>query len=118
MSHSRGEVVWEEINIADIGGIKIGNAQNQEAMTGVTVVLFDGPNAGGVDVSGGGPGISGDAAPLADDQSGAVKRPCALRRLRLWLERFSWGDALPGGAGDGTAGTQYGHSAGLPILHF
>lgn len=47
MSHSRGEVVWEEINIADIGGIKIGNAQNQEAMTGVTVVLFDGPNAEG-----------------------------------------------------------------------
>ena len=55
MSHSRGEVAWEEINIADIGGFRIGNAQDQEAMTGVTVVLFDGPNAGGVDVSGGGP---------------------------------------------------------------
>lgn len=49
MSHSRGEVAWEEINIADIGGFRIGNAQDQEAMTGVTVVLFDGPNAGGVD---------------------------------------------------------------------
>ena len=36
-------------------GLKIGNAQNEEAMTGVTVLLFDHGATIGVDVSGGGP---------------------------------------------------------------
>ena len=46
---------WEEISITDIAGVKIGNAQDEDAMTGVTVFLFDPPSIGGVDVSGGGP---------------------------------------------------------------
>lgn len=43
------------IKITDIEGIRIGNAQDYDAMTGVTVILFDVENNGGVDVSGGGP---------------------------------------------------------------
>ena len=46
---------WKEIPISQIGGFRIGNAQDMEAMTGVTVILFDGENRGGIDVSGGGP---------------------------------------------------------------
>lgn len=55
MCHSREGMCWEEISITDLAGIKIGNAQDPDAMTGVTVFLFDPPSIGGVDVSGGGP---------------------------------------------------------------
>lgn len=55
MDHNGCEMCWKEISITEIEGIRIGNAQNEEAMTGVTVILFDKPNTGGVDVSGGGP---------------------------------------------------------------
>ena len=47
----------KEFPIEKMDGFRIGNAQNEEAGTGVTVVLFDkdkGARAG-VDVSGGGP---------------------------------------------------------------
>ncbi|MBQ9239066.1 MAG: P1 family peptidase [Treponema sp.] len=43
-----------EIPITAIDGIRIGNAQDYTGMTGVTVVLFDTHNAGGIDISGGG----------------------------------------------------------------
>lgn len=46
---------WKKINITDLDGVRIGNAQDTKAMTGVTVFLFDKPNTGGIDVSGGGP---------------------------------------------------------------
>lgn len=55
MRHSPEERCWEKIGITDIAGMKIGNAQDQNAMTGVTVFLFDPSSIGGVDVSGGGP---------------------------------------------------------------
>ncbi len=45
----------KEIKFEDIKGIRIGNAQNYEGMTGVTVMIFDEENTGGIDVSGGGP---------------------------------------------------------------
>lgn len=44
-----------EIPITDIPGLRIGHAQNEEAKTGVTVLIFDQGAAGGVDISGGGP---------------------------------------------------------------
>lgn len=50
----RNEIVTE-INISEIAGLRIGNAQNDEAKTGVTVLLFEDGARGGVDVSGGGP---------------------------------------------------------------
>lgn len=44
-----------EIPITDLKGLRIGNAQNEEAKTGVTVLLFDNGARAGVDISGGGP---------------------------------------------------------------
>lgn len=55
MCRNQEEMGWEEISITDLAGVKIGNAQDEDAMTGVTVFLFDPPSIGGVDVSGGGP---------------------------------------------------------------
>ncbi len=46
---------WQEISITEMEGLRIGNAQNEEARTGVTVLLFDHGARVGVDVSGGGP---------------------------------------------------------------
>ncbi len=45
----------KEIPITDLAGLRIGNAQDYEAMTGVTVLLFDHGAKAGVDISGGGP---------------------------------------------------------------
>lgn len=45
-----------EINIRDIEGFKIGNAQDLEAATGCTVIICEKGAAGGVDVRGGAPG--------------------------------------------------------------
>lgn len=45
----------KEISITDIQGLRIGNAQNDEARTGVTVLLFDQGAKVGMDISGGGP---------------------------------------------------------------
>jgi L-aminopeptidase/D-esterase-like protein len=48
-------VLADEINIRDMDGFRIGNAQNAEAKTGVTVIIFDKKARVGIDVSGGGP---------------------------------------------------------------
>lgn len=45
----------KEIEFFEIDGVRIGNAQNIEAQTGVTVLLFDNGAAVGIDISGGGP---------------------------------------------------------------
>jgi len=42
--------------ISDIDGIRVGNAEDREAWTGVTVILPDQPAVGAVDVRGGAPG--------------------------------------------------------------
>lgn len=44
-----------EIGIMDVGGFRIGHAQNKEAATGCTVLLLDDMHPAGVDVRGGGP---------------------------------------------------------------
>lgn len=44
-----------EINIDDMNGFRIGNAENPEARTGVTVIIFDNGARVGIDISGGGP---------------------------------------------------------------
>ena len=43
------------INVADINGFKIGNAENKEKGTGCTVIVCEEGAVGGVDVRGGGP---------------------------------------------------------------
>lgn len=45
----------QEIAITDLEGLRIGNAQDEEAKTGVTVLVFDKGAKLGVDISGGGP---------------------------------------------------------------
>ena len=45
----------KEISITEIDGLRIGNAQNLDAMTGVTVLRFDEGAKVGCDISGGGP---------------------------------------------------------------
>ncbi len=45
----------KEIGIFEIGGLSIGQEQNEEAGTGVTVFLFDECSPAGVDIRGGGP---------------------------------------------------------------
>ena len=44
--------IVREIPITDLKGLRIGNAQNEEAKTGVTVLLFDHGARMGVDISG------------------------------------------------------------------
>lgn len=46
---------WKKIDITEVGGFRIGSAQDADAMTGLTAILFDAPNTGGIDISGGGP---------------------------------------------------------------
>lgn len=45
----------KEISITEIEGLRIGNAQDETARTGVTVLLFDRWASAGADISGGGP---------------------------------------------------------------
>lgn len=45
----------KEIDFDEIGGVLVGNAQNDEAKTGVTVFVFPETAVGAVDISGGGP---------------------------------------------------------------
>lgn len=44
-----------KISITEMDGFRIGNAQDYDGMTGVTVVLLDAENKTGIDISGGGP---------------------------------------------------------------
>ena len=45
----------KEIGIMEVGGFKVGHAQNLEAGTGLTVILLDHMSPAGLDVRGGGP---------------------------------------------------------------
>ena len=45
----------QEIQITEIGGIRIGQAENTEAGTGCTVLISEKGMAAGLDVRGGGP---------------------------------------------------------------
>ena len=40
MCRNQEEMGWEEISITDLAGVKIGNAQDEDAMTGVTVMMI------------------------------------------------------------------------------
>ena len=47
--------LFEEMDISEFEGLRVGNAQDEVAKTGVTVAVFDKGARVGVDVSGGGP---------------------------------------------------------------
>ena len=44
-----------EIALTEVGGFQVGHAEDSEAMTGCTAILFDDCSPAGVDVRGGGP---------------------------------------------------------------
>ena len=76
----------KEISITEIEGLRIGNAQDLNAMTGVTVLRFDEGAKAGCDISGGGP--ASRETPLtspvtADNPINALYYPAAL--LLDWL---------------------------------
>ncbi len=50
-----GNELIKEIPISDIEGVRIGHSQDEEAMTGCSVLIFDDFAPAGVDVRGGGP---------------------------------------------------------------
>ena len=93
----------KEFSIEKMDGFRIGNAQNEEAGTGVTVVLFDkdkGARAG-VDVSGGGPASRETplASPLTADNpvnaivlsGGSAYGLAASDGVMHWLEEHGFG---------------------------
>ncbi len=45
---------YKRIPVTEVGGFRIGNAQTENGCSGCTVVIFDGYNRGGIDISGGG----------------------------------------------------------------
>ena len=50
-----GSNLFNQIDITDIEGVRVGSAQDDDAKTGVTVLVFDEGARVGIDVSGGGP---------------------------------------------------------------
>lgn len=86
-----------EIAITDMPEVSIGNVQNDEAKTGVTVLLFDKKGAVvGVDISGGGP--ASRETPLtspvtADNPINAI---VLSGGSALWTGSSRRCDALPG----------------------
>ncbi|MGN0729841.1 P1 family peptidase [Treponema sp.] len=61
----------QKIEFKSLKGFRVGNAQNYEAMTGVTALVFDCQNTAGIDISGGGPAARESFlfSPLAYQQS-------------------------------------------------
>ena len=97
----------QEINLAEIAGVTFGQAQDYDAMTGVSVALFTGENTGGIDVSGGGP-ASREAhllSPYTDTKSinalvfagGSAYGLGAADGVMKYLEERNRGFAVPGG---------------------
>lgn len=105
MCHNREEPCWVEISMAELDGVRIGNAQNREAMTGVTVFLFDAPSIGGVDVSGGGP------ASRESQLLSPLTNPSPLNALV-----FSGGSAFGLDASGGVMRYLEERGKGLPVL--
>lgn len=87
--------IVKEIPITDLKGLRIGNAQNEEAKTGVTVLLFDQGARMGVDISGGGPASRETplASPITADNP---VHALVLRRFGFWSGGRGWRYALSG----------------------
>lgn len=56
----------KEVSVAELSGVKIGHAQDYDAMTGVTAFVFEGRAVAGIDISGGGP--ASRETPLLDSK--------------------------------------------------
>ena len=86
--------------ITDVPGIQVGNAEDSEALTGVTVVLPDRPAVAAVDVRGGAPGTHetdaldptslvehADAIVLSGGSAFGLE---AVSGAMAWLPRIAW----------------------------
>lgn len=74
----------QQIDFLQVGGFQVGQAQDEAAGTGVTVLLFDECAPAGVDIRGGGPQ--------------AAKRRCSRRwRMRQGCTRWCFRAARPSG---------------------
>ena len=89
-----------EIGILEVGGFQVGQAQNLEAATGLTVILCDRCSPCGVDIRGGGP--ASRETPLFGPSGSLHGNSCAgaFRGVCLWFRCGRWCDALSGGTGD------------------
>lgn len=87
-----------EIDIMDIGGFKIGQAEDTKGLTGCTVFLFDKQSPAGVDIRGGGPASRETPLlnPVADAKG--IHALCTVRRLCLWSGCSGRRDEVSGGA--------------------
>ncbi len=91
----------EEVALSALEGVRIGNAENAEAATGVTVMLFPGGALVGADVSGGGPASRESAllSPLTADtpvngivlSGGSAYGLAASDGVMQWLEEHGIG---------------------------
>lgn len=86
----------EEISVRDLTGLRIGNAQDDQAKTGVTVLLFDKGAKVGVEVSGGGP--ASRETHLADPTTADNPDQCDRVGWRFSIRTCSsgWRDAVSG----------------------
>ena len=75
-----------EIDIMDIGGFKIGQAEDTKGLTGCTVFLFDKQSPAGVDIRGGGP--ASRETPLLNPVRSEERR-VGKECLRLCRSRWS-----------------------------
>ena len=94
------DTIATEIKATDIEGLRIGQAKREKGKTGVTVLLFDQPATGGVDISGGGPASRETPllSPLtANNPIHAVvlsgvrpDRDLAKGRSAMWSEKYAY----------------------------
>lgn len=97
----------KEINILDIKGIRIGQAQNEEAATGCTVIISEEGAPCGLDVRGGGP---------ASRESELLKPVAACQKIHAVV--LSGGSAYGLNAADGVMQYLEEHGIGLPVGPF
>lgn len=77
-----------EIDIMDIGGFKIGQAEDTKGLTGCTVFLFDKQSPAGVDIRGGGPASRETPLlnPVADARVSMLLY-CQVALPLVWMQR-------------------------------
>lgn len=84
--------IVKEISVKDMNGFKIGHAQDKDAMTGVTAIVFEEKAVAGVQISGGGP--ASRETPLLDPKMACENINCLV---------LSGGSAFGLEAGSGAA---------------
>ncbi len=68
--------IVKEISVKDMNGFKIGHAQDKDAMTGVTAIVFEDKAVAGVKISGGGP--ASRETPLLDPKMACENINCLV----------------------------------------